>query len=418
MRRFVACMVVIFMACVAHKAEAVSQWSRKYDVDCTMCHSAFPRLNAFGEEFMQNGFQMPGTEDGSEDGKMNIEERLALSQLVDIFGIRLNITPVEWKSNSRKAADGTLEDKLDFGNPNWLQLFTAGTIFKNVSIFIETEIKEEEIHTSWFTLGFHNLAGKGGLANIRMGRLSALEWHVMSGRLRQIPPVKSQVISGYKSSNGQGDDSVAIAAAYPALEYYGYTDKLVWALGVQNGAHSVDPNGDKNYFATVKVFLTKEGDFAGSAVSVASLFGTDTGVPLVANPADPTATVPGTVEAANEFWRVSPGINIRYKELTDLQLAYFSGSDDNWNLTTANPTTVDFTAITTGLSHWLNESYWVALQYDWIDSDWNPSDYEKITIAFYVFPMSNMRIGLIGRKDLDDVAEDVDELYVNLRTMF
>lgn len=418
MRKLLLLAIVAAFVCAVHQAGAVSQWSRKYDVSCTTCHSAFPRLNVFGEEFMQNGFQMPGTEDGDEDGKMAIGDRLALNELVDIFGIRLNITPFDYKTNSRKEADGTTGDKLDFGNPNWLQLFTAGTIYKNVTIFIETEITEEDIHTSWFTLGFHNLAGAGSLANIRVGRLSALEWHTMSGRLRQIPAIKHQVISRYKTSGGRGDDSVAIAAAYPAIEYYGYTDLLVWSVGVQNGVHGTDVNDKKNYFGNIKIYLAKSGDFEGSAISVAGLVGTDTGIPEVADPANPGSTVSAGQEAENEFWRVTPGVNVRYKDKTDFQIAYFTGSDDNWTLALANEQEVDFAGLSAVIGQWLNELYWVALQYDWINSDDDKQDFEKVTGAAYVFPRENMRIGLIARADLDDVGEDVNEVFMNLRTMF
>ena len=415
MRRLVVPIVSVILLGLVSQANAVSQWSRKYGVTCTTCHSAFPRLNSFGEEFMMNGFQMPGTEDGDEDAKMAIGERLALNELVDIFGIRLNVTVIDFKTDNRVEADGTLGDTLDIGNPNWLQLFTAGTIFKNVSIFIETEITDEDIHTSWFTLGWHNIGGMGSKANIRVGRLSALEWHTVSGRLRQIPAMKHEVISKYKTSGGKGDDSIAIAAAYPAIEYYGYAGPMVWSVGIQNGAHGKDVNDKKNYFGTIKWFMAQSGDFEGSAISVAGLGGTDTGVEDIT---DADGTVVSGQEAENEFWRVTPGLNVRYKETTDFQIAYFNGSDDNWDLDIVNPRTVDFDGLTTVLGHWLNESYWVAAQYDWIDSDDNSKDFEKITGTVYYFPRDNMRIGLIARGDLDNTGEDVHEAFVNIRTMF
>jgi hypothetical protein len=417
MRRLVKFLLVAAFVAIGYEAHAVSQWSRKYGVSCTTCHSAFPRINKFGEEFMQNGFQMPGDQDGDEAGKMQIGDRLALSELVDIFGIRLNITPVEYKTNNRLKADGTFGDEFDVGIANWLQLFTAGSIYKNVSIFIETEITEDSIHTSWFTLGFHNLFGQGGLANVRVGRLSALEWHSLAGRLRQIPAIKNQVISRYKSSAGKGDDSVAIAAAYPAIEYYGYTGRYVWSAGIQNGAKSNDPNDDKNFFGTVKVYILEDGDFAGSSVSVAGMYGADTAVVDIPDPAD-ASVVARSEEAANDFWRVSPAFNLRYKESTDFQIGYFTGSDDNWTLSLDSPVTVDFDSISALIGHWINETYWVAAQYDWIDSDDKSQDFNNLTGTVYVFPRDNLRAGLIARADLDSVGEDVHELFINIRTMF
>lgn len=40
------------------QAEAIPAFARKYKVTCTLCHAPFPRLNAFGEQFAGNGFQL------------------------------------------------------------------------------------------------------------------------------------------------------------------------------------------------------------------------------------------------------------------------------------------------------------------------------------------------------------------------
>ena len=45
-------------------------FARRYEVSCTMCHVAFPKLNSFGEAFAGNGYQMP-----EEDLKDQIIER-------------------------------------------------------------------------------------------------------------------------------------------------------------------------------------------------------------------------------------------------------------------------------------------------------------------------------------------------------
>jgi mono/diheme cytochrome c family protein len=40
-------------------AEAIPAWSRKYNADCTLCHSAWPRLNRTGYLFRRLGYRMP-----------------------------------------------------------------------------------------------------------------------------------------------------------------------------------------------------------------------------------------------------------------------------------------------------------------------------------------------------------------------
>jgi hypothetical protein len=47
----------------AEQALAIPAFARKYDVPCSLCHSAFPKLNDFGLAFRDNGFQMGGDKD-------------------------------------------------------------------------------------------------------------------------------------------------------------------------------------------------------------------------------------------------------------------------------------------------------------------------------------------------------------------
>jgi len=40
-------------------ASAVPAFSRKYKTSCVTCHTIFPKLNPFGEQFRRNGFRFP-----------------------------------------------------------------------------------------------------------------------------------------------------------------------------------------------------------------------------------------------------------------------------------------------------------------------------------------------------------------------
>lgn len=50
-------------------ADAIPAFARKYTLNCTACHTAPPQLNTFGERFLENGYQLPGMEDGGITGK-------------------------------------------------------------------------------------------------------------------------------------------------------------------------------------------------------------------------------------------------------------------------------------------------------------------------------------------------------------
>ena len=41
------------------EADAIPAFARKYETSCMTCHTAFPKLNAFGEGFRRRGYRMP-----------------------------------------------------------------------------------------------------------------------------------------------------------------------------------------------------------------------------------------------------------------------------------------------------------------------------------------------------------------------
>src|ERR687887_1139023 len=45
----------------ATRASALPAFARRFNLACGACHSAVPRLNAFGEALHENGFKPPGT---------------------------------------------------------------------------------------------------------------------------------------------------------------------------------------------------------------------------------------------------------------------------------------------------------------------------------------------------------------------
>jgi hypothetical protein len=49
---------LLLLPFVPSQAQAIPAFARKYKVTCALCHAPFPRLNAFGDMFAGNGFQM------------------------------------------------------------------------------------------------------------------------------------------------------------------------------------------------------------------------------------------------------------------------------------------------------------------------------------------------------------------------
>src|SRR5690242_10981979 len=53
-------LAVVVSAVCTTPGQSLPLFARKYNLQCTACHFAFPRLNAFGRAFRQNGYRMAG----------------------------------------------------------------------------------------------------------------------------------------------------------------------------------------------------------------------------------------------------------------------------------------------------------------------------------------------------------------------
>lgn len=73
-------------------AEAVPAFARKFQANCALCHTNVPRLAPFGQQFLANGYQFPGTTDGGETSKVVLDGAqgpVTLDKLSNMMAVRL-----------------------------------------------------------------------------------------------------------------------------------------------------------------------------------------------------------------------------------------------------------------------------------------------------------------------------------------
>lgn len=439
MRRIniVAGAFLVLAAGGVREAGAVAQFARRTGMSCTQCHTAFPRLTPLGEKFKYNGFQMPGTQDGDDVATQKINDNLVLIKDVgNWLGARVAFTPFNVKTAGLTQRNGTAAagkaTKSDVGQANWLQFFTAGPVYKNVSIFIETEFAGAVLKNNWMYLGWHNIAGPEGLLNIRTGAIPALDWHALSGRLRANPAINDQVLAGIKSSAGSAapEDQLGIESANPGVEAFGYSGPIIYSVVMQQGkgpGSASDANQDKNFAGTLGYKLT-DGQFEGSQVSLFAYKGVDT-----AN----TAGAGASGQIRNNYYRLSPGVTVRSGSF-DFHGAFVYAEDKNWTLTAgaaANKAVVR--GFTGKVGYSLNPHWWANLQYDIVESAdatklvlagtapaAGNQNYHKVSPSIWFFPRENLRVGLTGRLDMQTTANKTihgykeHELLMTIRAMF
>ena len=56
------CLLALSLIALVQAAAAIPAFARKYGYSCEVCHAPVPRLKAFGEQFMDNGYRIPDKE--------------------------------------------------------------------------------------------------------------------------------------------------------------------------------------------------------------------------------------------------------------------------------------------------------------------------------------------------------------------
>lgn len=408
----------VFMAGLlssAPTAEATSQWAKKYKTPCTACHTVFPRLSYYGEKFLLNGYQDP--DNAEPDGnkmKKRINENLVVDRVSNLLGFRLNVTPIKIEEKKLDLA-GDEKSRVTIGDANWIQLFVAGSLFKNVSFFTEMQFDDDNFHFSWWSVGFHNI-GETTALNLKVGNLSPLDYGSHSNRLRIFAPIKNSVY-GIKTANGSGDDSVSISGSRPAIQYFGYSGPLVWWAGVSPGSKASDVNDKLFTWAGLRMEVTqdRESDFEGSSVTLWAFQGDDG---KLIDATDSSAAVYRTSTSK----RYQLAGNLRYQKI-DVQASYVWGDDDDGDLSTAAEDKFEFTGIAVQAAYFIKSKWYPAVSYDRVEQDKGAGSVvttHTITPALSYLVMENFRAGIYATIDLND--EDghtkANVYQINLRTMF
>ncbi len=193
-RRASSAFVFTFGVLAALPAEAVPNFARKYELSCNVCHTREPRLNSFGRRFQENGYQLPGTEDGGETKKQHFgtpRHPLSPDSVSNFLSVRLRADIQQ--SQFRGETEATRE--VDFVFPNVVNLFIAGTATKNISFFLETEFapgeesEEASVGFERVLLVFSNIGPKHQALNAKVGEFDPSALFAFPTHRQQMSPI-------------------------------------------------------------------------------------------------------------------------------------------------------------------------------------------------------------------------------------
>jgi len=300
-------------------SDAIPAFARKYGFNCNMCHTAFVKLNDFGQRFRDNGYQIPGQVGGEKNVFEGGVPPLAVRTMA---GYSLTSTDTHGVNSSANSFDV-------FG----FDLLSAGVLHKNVSFLLVYVPRIDEPAATPSGPGDHgsnpsqiaslqsvNVVFSNivpNLLNLRAGRFEP-GYHEISS-LRSYYLLQPYEIYGFISPrvDFNFDDTQL------GIEATGHSKcGCKYALGVVNG-NGGNPDNDKYkdlYVGLSKAFMGGDGQSAGQRIGAFGYFGRQRMIPI----GYALAQLPQPEE--EPFYRFGGDVSLNWKTL-NLQGFFMQGID-------------------------------------------------------------------------------------------
>lgn len=175
----VASAVVAAVFLVPSECEAIPAFGRRHEMSCNVCHSfAYPKLNAFGRRFKENGYQLPPGAEDSVRARRQVEPGTAIEKLAIFKELPVSVRIQNKILAAHNADDEGLSD-VEFDFPSNASLIGGGSLYKDVAAFFSWSFApDSDLH--YMFLSAHNLwseqLGEGSL-NARIGKFLLQDWN-------------------------------------------------------------------------------------------------------------------------------------------------------------------------------------------------------------------------------------------------
>jgi hypothetical protein len=285
-----------------NRSGAIPTFARKYNFNCIVCHTNYPRLNDFGELFRRNGYQLPGGE---------AEEKTILESPPP-FSVRL---VAGYDNDHFRHVAGA--QNLNLFEVDGIDLLSGGLLYKNIGYYAlyPPQVNPER-----------GLAGQDGtveFANAIFSNLAKTWLNLRAGRLEPsatgLSMSRQLTFSPYEIYEFTFPGGFPLGDPQTGLEATGYGHGFNYAAGFVNGAatnHSDD--GPQDLYGRIAQVIGKgEGQTAGQRIGIIGYHGE-------ARP-DPSLP-PG---AQRVFSRYGADLSLNVKKI-NLSVQYLIGQDNKY----------------------------------------------------------------------------------------
>jgi hypothetical protein len=269
-----ALLVGILGLALSQSASAVPVFARKYHTSCQTCHTAFPKLNPFGEAFRLNGYRMPGETEaqvkekpvslGAPAYKLVWPHAVYPSDLPGNAPVAINIKMANLYASSHDNGSVNITHN-DFQFPQEANLFTAGTLGKKFSFFGELTFEDGGAEVEHAEFHVNSPFGPEHAVNFKIGRFANdladgfQEMWLMTDN--GVDTMFGYNPIGVHGGTGIGEEDAPAGISIPAMiegiEMYGVVHhRLFYTVGLNNGlanpeADTVDGNSSKDVYGRI-----------------------------------------------------------------------------------------------------------------------------------------------------------------------
>ena len=312
-----------------HKTEAIPAFARKYGLACSACHTAWPELNAFGQRFRDNGYQLMNDRDSpiwQNPSYIPVTFRVTPNWHRE-SATKQRVDPVPGTPGPPFVAATVTQSGFDLSG---MDLWTAGTLYKNISfVLLPSSDNTGAFHFEAAFVRFDNLwnshwvnfkAGKFELDNL----ISEKRFLFLSGNGGAYQSYHF-VPAGDVNAFGLGDNQ--LGAELSGHSENSYTRYGVALLSSTDGTVGLPANQSYDTYVTLshavdagKLGVERLGAYAYLGRRP-TYFQTDSGVPI-----------PGTGAGNKSFYRVGVAGDFFFGDLEFLP--HFMHASDNAYLAT------------------------------------------------------------------------------------
>ena len=135
-------------------SQAIPAFARKYDLSCAACHAAYPRLNAFGQQFVDSNYRLPNWKDDTVSGG---DDMMALPRSVPLALRAQAYTQYRNASAIDVETGKTVSANTDIQAPYLIKLLSGAPLSDNISYYFYGIFAEKGgngeviIEDAWFS---------------------------------------------------------------------------------------------------------------------------------------------------------------------------------------------------------------------------------------------------------------------------